>query len=231
MIVRRTVEQSPPLATKPVEPGINGGVPSIDTLETKVQWVVHRGAPEYDFKDMFEGDILHRRLDRQPEMAGRFLAIRFRTDDAHDAGITIPKVMGECRPWSMPYYRVLFDEGTDELKKSVRMRFGVHGSNVLLVHSVLVLPDHRGHDLGLAVTSRLIETLGDGCSLIACRLLAAQLCPPLPDRKFHDAMRLDEFIQDRRLAIRRVWAHVRKLGFRRVGHSDVFAAAHDPGFF
>lgn len=166
MVRRRVVvDEMPGQAIDLPLPPTGDEVPWIYTLEAQVQWTVPRGYPQYDFKDMFDGEIVQRRLNLPPETAGRFLAIRIRTDDAHDAGVTVPDVFGDCAPWLMPYYRALFDERTDELKKSVRMRFDIHGSNVLLLHSVLVLPDHRGRRLGLATASRLIETLGGGsCS-------------------------------------------------------------------
>lgn len=229
MIRRGTFEQMAPLVIPPED----GEAPSIYCLEAKVLWTLPRSAPEYDFRDTFDGDIVRYRLDLPPERAGKFLAIRFRTDDAHDAGKTLPEVMGEWGPWLMHFYHALYDPGTDNLKGSVRRQFGVDflGANILLLYSVLVLHEHRGRGVGLATASRLVEILGGGCPLVACHPFPAQFSPPIPDHEFHEAMRLDQFTRDRRLATRRIRRHVRRLGFRRVGRSNILAAAIDSGLF
>jgi hypothetical protein len=71
MIMRRTVEDLPPVVIGPTEPPSGGGVRWIYTLESKVQWTLPRIGPEHDFKDMFDGEILRRRLHMPPEIAGR----------------------------------------------------------------------------------------------------------------------------------------------------------------
>jgi GNAT superfamily N-acetyltransferase len=229
MVMRRTIEEAvaPRLEINPAIPPAGDGVPFLYAMELKAVKPLVHVAPDYDFMDMFDGEITRRQLDRPPEPAGRFLAFRLRVEDAHEAGCPVRMVIEPCGDALLAYWKALFDARTGDLKGWLKENWRLAGSNVLLIYSIALLPEHRGRNVGLATAARLIETLGGGCSLIACRPFAAQFSRPIPDPEFHAAMRLDELTQDRRAALARLRRHWRTLGFRRVARSAVYAMPND----
>jgi hypothetical protein len=61
----------------------------------------------------------------------------------------------------------VLDASTGELDRDVADQFDWTGGDLMLVHRVEVVPDHRGRRLGLVVLDRLIDTFVDG--LVVCR--------------------------------------------------------------
>ncbi len=199
----------------------------IYALEMSVRKPLSPVQPDYDYADLYDGTIVRRSVDRDPEPAGRFIAIRMRIEDAHADGIAARSIFDAFDGRLDVFWKALFDPELDDIDDMVRLRFDVGGSDVLLVYGISLLPEHRGRDVGLATAARLIDTLGLGCDLVAMRPLPAQICRPIADAEFHAAMRLEYFPPDADAAYRRLRRHFGRLGFRRVRRTSIYALRPD----
>jgi hypothetical protein len=173
-----------------------------------------------DAVDSFEGDILFYRHETKRTRAGRFRVFHVRLGDSPSA---TSEIFDAHSSELVEYWDVLFDSKTDDLKQTIQDDYQVAQSDILILDTIEVLPIHRGRGLGLAVASRLIDVLGGGCGLVACKPFPLQLNPDsLADEEFRAKMQLDDFEQDEKAAFRRIRKHWGKLGFERVGRSPVF---------
>ncbi len=173
-----------------------------------------------DVVDTYEGDVLfHLEESDKPIQAGRFRAFRVRLGDAPEPFF---RIFDAHSHELLQYWEALFNHKTDKLKQKIQDEYQVFQHDILILDMIQILPAHRGRGLGLAVASRLIETLGGGCGLVACKPFPLQLNPDLcRDGEFKAKMQLDEFERDEETAFGRIRKHWSKLGFERVGRSLV----------
>lgn len=113
---------------------------------------------------------------------------------------------------------VLFDPEDDDLRDDVdRALQGVIESNVLVLDRIEVVPEHRGHGVGLAAASRFLKTFSGGCGIAICKPFplqfefAAKMKPEWVER-----MGLGKFDQDQNTATPKLEAYWGRLGFERL---------------
>lgn len=123
------------------------------------------------------------------------------------------------------YSRVLFDVHTRTLKPKITAQLGdIVAENVLILDQVEVLPQHRGHGLGLAAVSSFIDTFGYGCGLVACEPYPMQFKEMTPDHiVWCTKMNVNAFGRDKKQALTKLRAHWSKLGFQRLRGTNKFA--------
>lgn len=189
------------------------------SLETSL---MHMDAPE-DFVDVYDGKILFHGEYANRRTAGKIRAFVIRVGDGEAAGMPAREVFdhtGELHD----YWKVLFDPRSDDFKQSVLKNFEMCFGDVLILDLIEVLPAYRGNGLGLAVASQMIEVLGRGCGLVACKPFPLQFNAGFEhDEKFRDKMKFAELEKNRTTAMRQIRDYWSKLGFRRVGRSYVYA--------
>ena len=124
-------------------------------------------------------------------------------------------------------FQTLFDAESFELQESVEVLAFRDDSpaleGVLIVNQLAVLPEHRGHSLGLAALKTLIEQFR-GCATIAV-LKAAPLQfkkPPSPEEPgiTQAELRLDTFSRSERVAQSKLKRHFGRLGFTPVPNTS-----------
>jgi hypothetical protein len=94
----------------------------------------------------------------------------------------------------------VLDEATGQLREDVAVQFEWTGGDVMLLHHLEVIPEHRGQHLGLVVVDRLIDLFVDG--LVVCQPAGG----------------------DDRSATARLRRYVRALGFEALDSEDGYYA-------
>ncbi|MBS2014028.1 MAG: hypothetical protein JST00_14155 [Deltaproteobacteria bacterium] len=164
--------------------------------------------------------------DGHEEPAGIIDAYVLQVTKAAEARESMAEVCDATSSELEEVYAVLFDE-SGELKEEISDGGG--WGDVLYLHRAEVLPSHRGRGVGLMAALRVIEDFGSGCALAVMKPFPLQLegagdqrPRSAADQKYRRSLALDSFDQDPRRARPRLERHWCKLGFERVGDSELF---------
>jgi hypothetical protein len=113
---------------------------------------------------------------------------------------------------------VLFDPEDEELREDVDQALhGVIQSNVIVLDRIEVVPEHRGHGVGLAAASRFLETFGAGCGIAICKPFPLQFEYGAKKRpEWVERMKLGSFEQDQKTATGKLEGYWGRLGFARL---------------
>jgi hypothetical protein len=97
---------------------------------------------------------------------------------------------------------------------------GVWPGQVLVLHSTQILPEYRGRRLGMWSDYRTIDTFGGFDTMVVAKPFPMQFGGVEDDdyeeRMRNDPMRLREFEQDRKKALRKVTDYWKKMGYEEV---------------
>jgi GNAT superfamily N-acetyltransferase len=141
--------------------------------------------------------------------------------DAIEGGVSVFEMYDATSSELEECYAALFDG--NELKEDVvdgQFDGDVMTKDVLYLARIEILPAHRGRNLGLAVTRRMIERFGPATGLVAMipfPLRSSQL------QQSAEEMEMDEFDQDHERSQKKLENYYSRLGFERVGDTRVFA--------
>lgn len=122
------------------------------------------------------------------------------------------------------HYLELIDDGGD-WHDDVREQFiDLLSSNLLIINQVKVEPKYRGKGLGILAVKTAIDCFSQGCGLVASKPFPLQFTswkspdwkpePPLPK----GLSKAQAF----RSALRKVEKHWARLGFRRIGKTEIW---------
>jgi hypothetical protein len=172
------------------------------------------GEPE-NFISTHTGVIRCTRNDKVSRV-GRLQAYRIHAGLAREAGESIFDVCDAHSQDLHEVYAALFDPAEGDLKESVRNRFDVFDTDVLVLDYILLSPKWRGLKIGLLATRKLIDLLGGGCGLVV-----SWTHPLNPDaEEFSDVT--EGWIprqagkEDEREARRKLRRHFGRMGFKRI---------------
>ena len=144
-----------------------------------------------------------------------------------------PFVVFDAHQSTLDVFQTLFDTETSELHESVealafRDQFpAIEG--VLVINQLMVLPEHRGHSVGLAALKTLIEQFRGRATIAVLRAAPLQFekAPLLAEAEIDRAeLRLDTFSRSLRVAQSKLKRHFERLGFTPV--SDTAYMVLDP---
>lgn len=115
---------------------------------------------------------------------------------------------------------VLRKDGT--FRTEIANRFELAGGDLLILHTVTVVPAHRGHDLGLLAASRIIDLFGEG--FVMCKPQPLQHVRDTDEHRASLApeLRYDLFTKPRTAAKAALQHHWGRLGFQRIGRTDFY---------
>jgi GNAT superfamily N-acetyltransferase len=136
------------------------------------------------------------------------------------------------------YYSAIFDDETLNASAELNRLFeeDIWPGNVLILDRLEILPEFRGHDLGLVVIRRLIERFGAGAGVVAMTPFPLQHgCARDDDgedeeeKDWRQKMRYDNFDKNLQRAIGRLRRYYAKLGFKLMkGTPFMFRDAQRP---
>jgi GNAT superfamily N-acetyltransferase len=123
--------------------------------------------------------------------------------------------------WST--YEQLFDSDTEELTEAAkRTAFGVDyqlNEGVLILDRMAILPEHRGHGLGLLSMKAIIEQFRQACGLVVIKPFPLQFegdGPSHDEWPPNSALELKAYSQSMRTALSKLKRYYSCLGFRSV---------------
>jgi GNAT superfamily N-acetyltransferase len=157
-------------------------------------------------------------LDEQDQkiVAGRFRLTYIDVCAAMNAGASVFDIFDNTQE-TCDYFPAIFDiETLDPSPELMRLfREDMWPGNVLILDRLEILPEFRGHNLGLVVMRRLIERFGAGAGIVAIKPfpLQCELAGKEED-EWRQKMRLDDFEQSLPRATARLRRHYAKLGFK-----------------
>lgn len=159
---------------------------------------------------MFEGDgPEHRRVGNvhaQLVQVGRARNDRYPVDDVFDVSQELDDV-----------YAALFDPETAEMKESIRDQFEVMGSDILILSSIEIDAEHRGHGLGLAVISRCIDVWEPSDGLVVCKPFPLQFdSSRRDDVAWKQRLGTEAFVKDQQAATTKLATYWQRLGMKPI---------------
>jgi GNAT superfamily N-acetyltransferase len=123
------------------------------------------------------------------------------------------------------YFESLFDPEEEVFNVSVEKAvdgFCILSRNLLIIDSLVVNPEHRGHGVGLVALRALMERLGIGVDIVAMRVAPRQYDSrwryDLPTRS---CLGLDRFDLNQSKATSKLKKHFSRLGFKRLPGNDI----------
>jgi GNAT superfamily N-acetyltransferase len=205
-----------PNSMKPVQ--IDGCLPKI-AFETD-RHVQPSEAEEYVLG--IDGKIVLVGEDQSEVVAGTLQVLLVLIEVAREHGFAAFDVLDSLTDSS--HYLELIDDGGD-WHEEVREKFvDLLSSNLLIINQVKVEPKYRGKGLGILAVKTAIDCFSQGCGLVALKPFPLQFTswqspdwkPELPlPRGLSKA-------QAFRSALRKVEKHWARLGFRRIGKTEIW---------
>lgn len=165
-----------------------------------------------DFVYEFTGEVIRNvcndRGDHKEAVIGKVRGERVDLGEALNLNASIEEIF-DVSSELYEVYAALFNPQTDELLDSLKLEsFG----DVLVVHSVEIVPEYRGLNLGLLAMLQTIKTFGGGCAIAAIKPFPLQFSSKVtPDNEA-------EFVQGQN----KLREHWKRLGFRRAGKTDFY---------
>ncbi len=197
---------------------IDGRLPRI-AFETDRQ--VQPSEPE-EYVLGIDGKIVLVGEDESELVAGTLQVLLVLIEVAREHGFTAFDVLDSLTD-SSHYLELIDDRG--DWHDYVREQFiDLHSSNLLIINQVKVEPKYRGKGLGILAVKTAIDCFSQGCGLVALKPFPLQFTwwkspdwkPELPlPNGLNKA-------QAFRSALRKVEKHWARLGFRRIGKTEIW---------
>lgn len=152
----------------------------------------------------------------QAAQVGRFRLSYIDVSAAINAGASVFDTF-DCTQETCDYYPAIFDMETEAPSPELTRLFkgDIWPGNVLILDRLEILPEFRGHNLGLLVMRRMIERFGAGVSVVAIKPFPLQHeCGRDEEGGWRQKMRLDDFDKDFRRAVAKLRRYYGKLGFK-----------------
>ena len=140
---------------------------------------------------------------------------------AIDNGLDIVEICDELDQEAYEYAFSIYEEGA--LDREI-VGETVISEDALILHSIALLPAHRGNGYGLAISQRLIETIGCRCGAVLLRPAPLQFSHS-ENREWMDRMEMNKFTQDRKAATDKLLRYWKGLQLRRTKHREIYCVS------
>lgn len=107
-------------------------------------------------------------------------------------------------------------------KDDLQTEFEIDRTDLLIIDCIELQPELRGHGVGALAVERVIELLGIGCGVVACKPWPLQFTPAFatdPEK----LCQLRPPATDLDTSVRKLRTYWSKLGFWPVGNSGIYA--------
>jgi GNAT superfamily N-acetyltransferase len=162
-----------------------------------------------------EGTVVGTNEAEEEAEVGRFRLSYIDVCGAMDVGASVFDIFDYSQE-TCDYYSAIFDIET--LGASARLtklfKDEIWPSNVLILDRLEILPEFRGHSLGLVVMRRLIERFGAGTGVVAIKPFPLQHEDAREEEQWRQRMKLDQLDKSLRRATAKLRWHYAKLGFK-----------------
>lgn len=161
-----------------------------------------------DLVQEFTGETI-RETEANETVVGKVRGARIDLGGALDRELSFYDIFDQNSEELCEYYAALFDPTTGDFRDELALRdFG----DILVVHSVEIIPEYRGLNLGLLTMLQTVKTFGSGCALAAIKPFPLQF-----SGKFNRENQR-QFTKDQN-KLRAYW---QKFGFLRIGRTEYY---------
>jgi len=161
----------------------------------------------YDLLHEFTGEIV-RKPETDEIIVGKVRAERVDVGEAMNRRWSLMDAFDHSGE-TEEFYDPLFDPGTYDFREGLGLEsFG----DVLIVHSIEIVPEYRGLNLGLLVMLQTIKTLSGGCAVVAIK--------PYPLQFSGNVNKDNEPEFDK--GQKKLRAYWQKFGFQRIGKTEYY---------
>jgi len=168
------------------------------------------------YKYVTEGMVVGIDETDQTVEVGRFRLSHIDVWAAINAGTSVFDIF-DCAQETFDYYSAIFDIETEDPSAELIHLFKgeVWPGNVLILDRLELLPEFRGHNLGLIVMRRLIERFGAGTSITAIKPFPLQQeYTDVQTNEWRQKMKFDQLDKNLSRATAKLKRHYAKLGFK-----------------
>ena len=188
----------------------------------------------HDFVYTTSGDLFNLDEFERREFIGKFRFYYVDVERAMNEREPIYHVFDDHSAEVEEYYEPIFgSEGYDFNENLLEVvNHEVSGYNLLILDRLEILPQYRRKMLGLKILHHMIDRFSTGASIAAMKPFPLQF-EPIKDearKKWNDKMRLDQFPTDEDIAIEKLYAYYRKLGFIRLSGTPMMVISTDWSF-
>ena len=172
-----------------------------------------------DYIYTIDGRITEMDDDESDILVGKFRLFYVDIASAIDTGnIDVFDIFDAHSDSTADYYDSLIDPDTADFSENLRqlLEDEIFGLSLLIIDRLELLPNYRGHKLGLIIMRRLIQRFSAGAGVVAIKPFPLQFEHSIPtedQRGWHAEMQLSSFGETERIAIRKLQNHYSKLGF------------------
>jgi GNAT superfamily N-acetyltransferase len=176
---------------------------------------------DYDdnYLRMQRGSLILLRNDGKTEQIGEIAVWHIDGARAIDNGLDIVDVCDSISQDAYEYAVSVYTDG--ELDRDILGEDMIVSEDVLVLHSIAILRAYRGRGYGLAISRKLIETIGHGCGAVLLRPAPLQFSRA-EDTEWLEKMQMPEFTQDQKAAADRLFRYWMRLRLRRTKHPEIY---------
>jgi hypothetical protein len=157
--------------------------------------------------------------DENEVLVGKFRLLYIDIASAIDARFTdIFQIFDAYSATTADYYSSTFESDEMDFSGDLRQLLvdDIYEPNLLIFDRLELLPDYRGHNLGIAIMRRLIQRFSAGAGVVGIKPFPLQFEFSIPaddEDGWHEEMQLSIFPDPERDAVRKLKDHYGKLGF------------------
>lgn len=168
-----------------------------------------------DYMYVTRGTVTGSDEEDQKNVIGHFRLIYIDVDAAVNARASVFSIFDHTQE-TCDYYPAIFDIETEEPSPELTRLFkgDIWPGNVLILDRLEILPEFRGHNLGLVVMRRLIERFSAGAAVVAIKPFPLQRECAEDEDGWRQRMKLGDFENDFRRAAAKLKRHYGRLGFK-----------------
>lgn len=204
-----------------------------DLLNYTINSTIHESLapPEEpdDYVTDIEGSILYESGPRegnppQSNVVARLSAYLVRLGEADEHHQDRFEVFDAHSDTLAGYWNVLFSVRTRELRPALRRQFELSVSDVLILDTLEIEPEHRGKRLGLSVVDSTIRVFArDPFMLVVCNPFPMQCGGKQRDDEWRARMEPSRFVGNKNDAQQRLQRYWQRLGFTPIGTTGYYA--------
>lgn len=166
------------------------------------------GDEDRDLVTEYTGKIIHLTEDEREISIGRVRADRVDYGEALSRGIPFYEVF-DLSGALEDFYEALFDSKTDDFRNDLEIDMV---GDILVVHTVEIVPKYRGWNLGLLSMLQTIRTAGAGCAMVAIKPFPLQFAGKVTEKNTREFNQCQEKLR----------AYWERLGFQRISATECY---------
>lgn len=94
--------------------------------------------------------------------------------------------------------------------------------DVLVLHSISILPEYRGNRYGILVTRKIMETIGYHCGAVLFKPAPLQFSLQAEDKEWKERMAMDQFSSEKKVATEKLLSYWKTFEIRSTKNPEIY---------